>query len=99
MSFSDYQGRELKRSACNRKARVLQPDRVIHSDSDLLFRPEIPLGGLDGRVPEQELDLLEIAARLAAELGAGAPEVMGAEVLDADLARGLLDDVQDGPVA
>ena len=48
---------------------------------------------------EQELDLLEIAAGFPAELGAGAPEVMGAEVLNADRAGGLLDDVPDGPVA
>jgi hypothetical protein len=38
-------------------------------------------------VPEQELDLLEIAAVLAAELGASAAEVMGAELLDPYLLR------------
>ena len=48
---------------------------------------------------EQELDLLEIAAGLPAEFGAGAAEVMGAEVRDADLARSLLNDVPHGPVA
>jgi hypothetical protein len=45
----------------------------------------MPLGRLVHRVPEQELDLLEIAAVLPAELGAGAAEVVYAEVLDADL--------------
>ena len=50
-------------------------------------------------MPEQELDLFEIAAGFPAELGAGASEVMGTEVLDTDLAGGLLDDVPDGPVA
>ena len=48
---------------------------------------------------EQELDLFEIAAGFPAELGAGTAEVMGAEVLNADLTCGLLDDVPDGPVA
>jgi hypothetical protein len=38
-------------------------------------------------VAEQEFDLLQIAAVLAAELGAGAAEVVGAEVLDPDLLR------------
>ena len=34
---------------------------------------------------EEKLDLLEIPAVLAAELGAGTAQVVGAEVLDADL--------------
>jgi hypothetical protein len=38
-------------------------------------------------VPEQEFDLLEIAAILAAEFRAGAPQVMSAEVFDPDLFR------------
>jgi hypothetical protein len=38
-------------------------------------------------VPQQKLNLLQIAAILAAELGAGAAEVVGAEVLDPDLLR------------
>jgi len=38
-------------------------------------------------VPQEELDLLEIPAILAAKLGAGAAEIVGAEVLDADLLR------------
>jgi hypothetical protein len=38
-------------------------------------------------VPEQELDLFEISAILPTELGAGAAQVVGAEVLDPDLLR------------
>jgi len=38
-------------------------------------------------VPKQELDLLEIATTFPAQLGAGTAEVVGAEVLDADLLR------------
>lgn len=44
--------------------------------------PEIVLGRLDRRVSEQELNLLDISASLAAELGAGAAEIVGAEALD-----------------
>jgi hypothetical protein len=38
-------------------------------------------------MPKQEFDLLEIPAVLPAQLGAGATEVVGAEVLDPDLLR------------
>jgi hypothetical protein len=38
-------------------------------------------------VAEQEFDLLQIPAILPAEFGAGAAQVMGAEVLDPDLLR------------
>jgi hypothetical protein len=40
---------------------------------------------LDGRVAEQELDLLVIPAILPAQLGASPTEVVSAEVLDPDL--------------
>ena len=36
---------------------------------------------------EQEFDLLQIPAILPAQLGTGAAEVVGAEVLDPDLLR------------
>ena len=38
-------------------------------------------------MPKQEFDLLEIPAVLRAQLGAGAAQVVGAEVFDADLLR------------
>jgi hypothetical protein len=38
-------------------------------------------------VPEQELDLREIPAILAAQLGASPTEVVSSEVLDPDLLR------------
>ena len=49
-------------------ALFLETDCIIHSNGDLLLGTEIAFGGLDGRVPEEELDLLEIAAGLPAEL-------------------------------
>jgi hypothetical protein len=68
-------------------ALISQSQIVVHRDLDILFGTEISLGGLDGRVPQQKLDLFQIPAILAAELGAGAAEIVGAEVLDADLLR------------
>ncbi len=32
----------------------------MHGNGDLLLGAKVAFGGLDGRVPEQELDLLEI---------------------------------------
>ena len=53
----------------------LQPKHVIDGDRQVLFRPQVALGGLDGGVAEQKLNLLEVPAGCAAELGAG-PAVM-----------------------
>ena len=44
---------------------------------------------------EQELDLLEVAAGLGAELGAGAAQVVGRELAQGSLTRVLDDDVPD----
>jgi hypothetical protein len=38
-------------------------------------------------MPEKELSLLEVAVVVAPELGTGAAEVVGAEVLDPNLPR------------
>ena len=50
-------------------------------------------------MPQQELDLFQVAAGLPAELRAGTTQVVGAEVLDADLLRSFRDDRPDRPVA
>jgi hypothetical protein len=49
-----------------------------------LLGAEIPLRRLDRAMPQQKLDLLQVAARLPAELGAGPAEVVGSEVLDSN---------------
>jgi hypothetical protein len=46
----------------------LQPQVVVYGDLDILLGPEITFGGLDRGVAEQEFDLLQIPAILAAEL-------------------------------
>jgi hypothetical protein len=48
---------------------------------------------------KQKLDLFEVASAPASELGAGAPEVVGAEALDADLLGRLLHRRPDRPVS
>jgi hypothetical protein len=52
-----------------------QFDPVIRSVDQILLRPEVPLGRLDGCVPEEQLNLLQFAARRAAQLRAG-PTIM-----------------------
>ena len=49
-------------------AQLLQSNRVIHSDSDVLLASQVAFGSLYGGVPKQELDLLQVAAGLATEL-------------------------------
>jgi len=43
-----------------------QAEVVIDRDFDLMFGAEIALGGLDRAVAEQEFNLVEVAAALAA---------------------------------
>src|ERR1700751_1964327 len=80
------------------KTPSLEAQVVIHCYRDLLLRPKIPFGRLDGGVTEQELDLLQIATVLAAELGAGPAQVVRPEVLDADLPGRLLDHGPHRPI-
>jgi hypothetical protein len=63
-----------------RKGRVIRPflsgfdpDFVVHGNSQLLLTAEVMLGRLDGHVPEQELDLVELSAGQMTEAGTGAP--------------------------
>jgi hypothetical protein len=49
--------------------------------------------------PSRNFDLFQVDTALAAELGAGAAEVVGAEALDADLFGSLLHHRPDRPVA
>src|SRR5664279_3733458 len=51
----------------------IKPHGVVDGHGQVLFGPQIPLRGLDGCVAEQQLNLLEIPARLAAQFRAGPP--------------------------
>src|SRR5258705_271075 len=48
-------------------ALLSKPQIIVHRDLEVLLRPQITLGGLNRRVPQEELDLLEIPAVLAAD--------------------------------
>jgi hypothetical protein len=72
-----------------RKGRVIRPlasrfdsDFVVHGDSQLLLTAEVMLGRLDGHMPEQELDLVELTAGQMTEAGTCAPQVMGCQLVD-----------------
>ena len=46
---------------------ALQPRAVVHGLSESLCAAQVPLGGLDGHVAEQKLNLLQLAACCVAE--------------------------------
>src|SRR6202041_1567614 len=52
-----------------------QPQIVIHRHGNLLIGPKVALRRLDGRVSEQKLNLVQIAAALAAQLGTSPPHM------------------------
>ena len=63
----------------------LQSEVVVYRDLDLLLGAEVAFRGLDRGVAEQELDLFDISAILAAEFRASTAEVVRPEALDPDL--------------
>ena len=67
-----------------------KPQVVVDGDGNLLLGAKVAFGGLDGGVAEQELDLFEVSAVLAAEFRAGATQIVGPETLDTDGFRRLL---------
>ncbi len=68
-----------------RASAELEPDPIIHRISERLFGPEITLGGLDGSMPKQDLDLFQVATRAAAELCASTAQIMGGELAELGL--------------
>jgi len=78
---------------------ALKPQIVVDGDGYLLLGAKVAFGGLDGGVAEQELDLFEVSAVFAAEFRAGAAQIVGAETLDSDGFRRLLDHAPHRPIA
>ena len=60
---------------------------IVDCLRQVLLCAEVAFRGLNGGVAEQKLDLLQVAAGQTAKLGAGAAEIVCAEVLDPDLLR------------
>lgn len=64
---------------------------IIDCACEVLFRSKVPLCGLYRGMPQQQLDLLEIATGLAIELRAGPAQVVGSQFSKLRLA-GVADD-------
>jgi hypothetical protein len=56
---------------------------------------QVPFGRLGRRMPEQQLDLLKLAAGGPTELRAGPPQIVGGDARNADRRRILLKELPD----
>ena len=65
--------------------------KVVHWMSEILFAAEIAFRCLDGRMPQQELNLLQLATATVAQFRAGSPQVMRRNVLQARSLAATLD--------
>src|ERR1019366_8127080 len=64
--------------------------KVVHWMSEILFAAEIAFRCLDGCMPQQELNLLQLATTAVAQLRAGPPQLMRCNMLQTrSLAAGL----------
>ena len=65
-------------------------EKIVHWMSEILFAAEIAFRCLDGCMPQQELNLLQLTTAAVAQLRAGSPQVMRRNMLQAgSLAAGL----------
>ena len=64
----------------------------------MLLAAKIPLGRLDGDVPQQELDLVQFASGFAAQAGAGPSEVMWGKPINGRFLGAVLHDVPYAPL-
>jgi len=55
--------------------------KVVHRMSEILFAAQIAFRGLDRGMPQQELNLLQLATATVAQLRAGSPQVMRGNML------------------
>ena len=65
--------------------------KIVHRVSEILLATEITFRRLDGRMPQQELNLLQFAAAAVAQLRTGSPQVMRCNVLQSSFFAAGLD--------
>ena len=65
--------------------------KIVHRMSEILFAAEIAFRRLDGCMPQQELNLLQLATARVAQLRAGSPQVMRCNMLQARSLAASLD--------
>ena len=70
-------------------------DKIVHWMSQILFAAEIAFRGLDGCVPEQKLNLLELPTAVVAKLRAGPAQIVRRNVLQAGFLAAGSDHVPD----
>src|SRR5260370_11081048 len=87
---------EVSFEAVNTLSNVFQTQVVIHRVAQFLFASKVMLGGLNGCMAKQELNVLKFSPGQVAESCAGAAEVMRSEILDVGACRSRFDDVPDG---
>src|SRR5450755_5044737 len=64
--------------------------KIVHRMSEILFAAQIAFRRLDGCMPQQELNLLQLSTARVAQLRTGSPQVMRCDMLQArSLAAGL----------
>jgi hypothetical protein len=65
---------------------------VVHSDAQLLFAAQVPLRRLNRNVPEQELNLIQLATREMTQTGTSPAEIVRCKLLDSRASRCVFDD-------
>src|SRR5947207_16021975 len=57
-------------------SRTRERKTIVYRPRQVLFASDVPLGCLDGRVPQQELNLLQFAAGRVAQSRACSPQIV-----------------------
>jgi hypothetical protein len=70
-------------------------DKIVHWMPEILLAAQVALRGLDRRVTEQELNLLELTAAVVAQLRTCPPQIMRRDVLQAGFLATGSDHVPD----
>jgi hypothetical protein len=56
-------------------------EKIVHRMSQILFATEIVFRGLDRHMPEQELNLFQLATAIMAKLRTSSPQIMRCDML------------------